>query len=71
MFFHKSANIDGILELIKPKLAAVLNSASYMGLILTSKTMSKPAVLNKTVICGEFISILLNFGAKPDLYPTA
>ncbi len=29
MFFHKSASIDGILELIKPKLAAVLNNASY------------------------------------------
>lgn len=29
MFFHKSADINGILELIKPKLAAVLKSAPY------------------------------------------
>lgn len=29
MFFHKSANINGILELIRPKLAAVLSDASY------------------------------------------
>lgn len=29
MFFHKSADINSILELIKPKLAAVLKSTPY------------------------------------------
>lgn len=29
MFFHKSADINGILEHIKPKLVAVLSNATY------------------------------------------
>lgn len=29
MFFHKAADIDGILRFIRPKLAAILNSCKY------------------------------------------
>lgn len=46
MFFHKSANADGILTLIKPKLEAVLSNAKY-GIDIEIKNHAKTRSLEQ------------------------
>lgn len=51
MFFHKAADIDGILKYIRPKLEAVLQNSKY-GVDIEIKKHSHPRSLkqNKGVV---------------------
>lgn len=52
MFFHKAANIDGILKFIRPKLEVTLNSSKY-GIDVDIKTFPHPVNRAKQIFVGD------------------
>lgn len=69
MFFHKSANADGILSLIKPKLEVVLSNSKY-GIDIEIKNHAKSRSLEQNNYLWAIYSHIVKFwqdtGFMPD-----
>lgn len=63
MFFHKSANADGILTLIKPKLEAVLSNAKY-GIDIEIKNHVKTRSLEQNKYLWTIYKHIVEFWAN-------
>lgn len=68
MFFHKSANAEGILTLIKPKLEVVLSNAKY-GIDIEIKNHAKSRSLEQNNYLWAIYSHIVKFWQDTGFIP--